>query len=217
MDRAKKGQAEIVREYGPFPGGEHVHGVSYDGRNVWFAAGDHLQSFDPKSGEAGRALPVAADAGTAFDGTHLFQLAGGMIQKIDPHTGAVLSRIPSPAAEGSAGLTWAEGALWVAHHRARKIHQVDPKTGNVLRTIESARFVTGVTFVEGDLWHGTWEGDESELRCVSPESGELLETLAMPAGTVVTGLEADGGDLLYCGGGTSGKVRAVRRPKRRTG
>jgi outer membrane protein assembly factor BamB len=213
MGRAKKAEAEIVREYGPFPGIDHVRGVSYDGRNVWFAAGDRIQSFDPESGEAGRALAVKADAGTAFDGNHFFQLAGGLIQKIDPHTGAVLSTIPSPAAQGSAGLTWAEGTLWVAHHRERKIHQIDPTSGKVLRTIESTRFVTGITFVDGELWHGTWEGEESDLRRVSPETGEVLEVLAMPDGKVVTGLESDGRDLLYCGGATSGKVRAVRRPK----
>src|SRR5262249_31391937 len=160
-------------------------------------------------GEAGRTLAVAADAGTAFDGTSFFQLAGGVIQKIDPHTGAVLATIPSPAAQGSAGLTWAEGTLWVAHHHERKIHQIDPNSGKVLRTIEPARSVTGVTFADGELWHGTWEGDESDLRRVAPDTGELLETLDMPAGTVVSGLESDGRDLLYCGGAKSGKVRAV--------
>jgi len=159
---------------------------------------------------------LQADAGTAFDGTYLFQLAhGGVIQKIDPHTGAVIARIPSPAAEGSAGLTWGEGALWVAHHRARKIHKIDPATGAVLRTIESARFVTGVTFVDGELWHGTWEGDESDLRRVDPLTGKVLEQLEMPAGVVVSGLESDGGDRFFCGGGKSGKIRAVRRPRRR--
>jgi hypothetical protein len=210
---AKRAEAEIVREYGPFPGVDHVRGVSYDGRNVWFAAGDRIQSFDPESGHPGRALAVKADAGTAFDGNHFFQLAGGLIQKIDPHTGAVLSTIASPAAEGSAGLTWAEGTLWVAHHRERKIHQIDPSSGKVLRTIETTRFVTGVTFVDGELWHGTWEGEESDLRRVSPDTGEVLEVLAMPDGKVVTGLESDGRDLLYCGGAKSGKVRAVRTPK----
>jgi len=35
----------------------------------------------------------------------------------------------------------------------------------------------------------------------------------MPAGEGVSGLESDGAELFYCGGGASGKVRAVRRPK----
>jgi DNA-binding beta-propeller fold protein YncE len=207
-------RAEIVREYGPYPAGERVHGVTYDGTDVWYAAGDRLQSFEPASGRPGRTLKVQADAGTAFDGEHLFQLSGGSIQKVDPHTGAVVSTIPSPAGQDSAGLTWAEGSLWVAHHRGRKITQIDPNTGSVLRTLESTRFVTGVTFVEGDLWHATLENDHSELRRISPESGEVLETLQMPDGALVTGLESDNRDLFYCGGGTSGKIRAVRRPKR---
>ena len=206
--------AEIVREYGPFPGADSVHGVTYDGQNVWFAAGDTLNAFDPASGTMLRSFDVAARAGTAFDGQHLFQLAGDRIQKIDPKTGRVLATIPAPGGGGDSGLTWAEGALWVGQYRDRKIHQIDPHTGAILRTIESNRFVTGVTWVDGELWHGTWDGDESDVRRVDPRTGEVLETLEMPPGVGVSGLESDGGDLFFCGGGGSGKVRAVRRPRR---
>jgi glutamine cyclotransferase len=211
----RKAQAEIVREYGPFPGAEHVHGVTHDGRDVWFAAGDKLIAFSPESGALQRSIDVAAHAGTAFDGRHLFQLAEDRIQKIDPQTGRVLATIPAPGGGGDSGLTWAEGTLWVGQYRDRKIHQIDPETGTVLRTIESNRFVTGVTWVDGELWHGTWEGEESDLRRVDPKTGEVLEQLAMPGGTMVSGLESDGRDLLFCGGGASAKVRAVRRPKRK--
>ena len=208
--------AEIVREYGPFPDVERVHGVSYDGRYVWFAAGDRMHALDPASGKIVRSIDVAAQAGTAFDGRYLFQLAGGRIQKVDPETGRVVATIPAPGGGGDSGLAWAEGTLWVGQYRDRKIHQVDPETGTVLRTIESNRFVTGVTWVDGELWHGTWEGDESDLRRVHPRTGEVLERLEMPPGVGVSGLESDGGDQFFCGGGKSGKVRAVRRPRRRT-
>jgi glutamine cyclotransferase len=206
--------AEIVREYGPFPDVDHVHGVTYDGRQVWFAVGDKLKSFDPVSGMTLGSIDVAAHAGTAFDGQYLFQIAEDRIQKIDPKTGRVLATIPAPGGGGDSGLAWAEGTLWVGQHRNRKIYQVDPETGTVLRTIESNRFVTGVTWVDGELWHGTWEGDESSLRRVDPGTGEVLEQLDMPVGVGVSGLESDGGDQFFCGGGSSGKVRAVRRPRR---
>jgi glutamine cyclotransferase len=206
--------AEIVREYGPFAGADHVHGVTFDGQSVWFAAGDKLIAFDPASGKTLRSIEVAAHSGTAFDGRHLFQIAEDRIQRIDPKTGRVLATIPAPGGGGDSGLTWAEGALWVGHYRDRKIHQIDPETGAILRTIESNRFVTGVTWVDGELWHGTWEGDESDLRRVDPGTGEVLERIEMPPGVGVSGLESDGGDLFYCGGGGSGKVRSVRRPKR---
>ncbi len=206
--------AEVLREYGPFPDADGVHGVSYDGENVWFASGDKLNALDPKSGKTVRAIDVAAHAGTAFDGEHLFQIAESRIQKIDPRSGRVLGSIPAPGGGGDSGLTWAEGTLWVGEYRNRKIHQIDPQTGKVLRTIESNRFVTGVTWVDGELWHATWEGDESELRRVDPKSGAVLEQLAMPAGMNISGLESDGKDRFFCGGGKSGKVRAVRRPKR---
>ncbi|MGE8096665.1 glutamine cyclotransferase [Pseudomonas fluorescens] len=208
----KHSAAEIIREYGPFPGVDHVHGVTYDGQQVWFASGDKLNALDPASGNTLRSIDVAAHAGTAFDGQHLFQIAEDRIQKIDPKTGRVLATIPVPGGSNS-GLTWAEGTLWVGEYRDRKIHQIDPQTGAILRTIESNRFVTGVTWVDGELWHGTWEGEESELRHVDPQTGEILESLKMPAGVGVSGLESDGADQFFCGGGNSGKVRVVRRPE----
>jgi glutamine cyclotransferase len=209
----KKSAAEILREYGPFPGIDHVHGVSFDGQHVWFAAGDKLVALDPVSGNTVRAIPVTAHAGTAFDGKHLYQIAEDRIQTIDPDNGRVLATIPAPCGGAVSGMAWAEGSLWVGQYRERKIHQVDPKTGAVLRTIESSRFVTGVTWVDGEFWHGTWEGDESELMRVDPHTGEVLTRLEMPAGAGVSGLESDGSDQFFCGGGKSGKIRAVRRPR----
>jgi glutamine cyclotransferase len=211
----KRGAAEILREYGPFPGVEKVNGVTYDGQHVWFASGDKLNALDPKTGEKVRAIDVVAHAGTAFDGHHLFQLSDDRIQKIDPNTGRVLTTIPAPGGGGS-GLAWAEGTLWMGQYRTRKIHQIDPRTGAVLRIIESNRFVTGVTWVDGELWHATLEADKSDLRRVDPQTGEVSERLEMPPGVTVSGLESDGGDLFYCGGESSGKIRAVRRPKRRS-
>jgi glutamine cyclotransferase len=206
--------AEIVREYGPFSGADRVGGVTYDGQNVWFAAGDKLNAFDPASGRILRSIEVAAHAGTAFDGQHLFQLAEDRIQKIDPQSGQVLATIPAPGGGGDSGLTWAEGTLWVGQYQDRKIHQIDPQSGAILRTIESSRFVTGVTWSDGELWYGTWEGDESDLRRVDPRTGEVLETIEMPSGIGVSGLESDGDGRFFAGGGGSGKVRVVRRGKR---
>jgi len=205
--------AEIVREYGPFAGVDNIHGVTHDGRRVWAATGSKLVAFDPESGQVAHTLERAGDAGTAFDGTHLYQIAEARIDKIDPATGDVLASIPAPGGGRDSGLAWAEGSLWVGQYRDRKIYQIDPETGAIRRTIESNRFVTGVTWVDGELWHGTWDGDESELRRINPDSGAVLQRLEMPHGTGVSGMESDGADLFYCGGGASGKVRAVRRPK----
>jgi glutamine cyclotransferase len=210
----KRAAAEVLREYGPFPGVDHVHGVTYDGRRIWFATGENLRSFDPTGEEPPRSLDVAAHAGTAFDGRHLFQIVEDRIEKIDPASGRVLATIPAPGGGADSGMAWSEGTLWVGQYRDRKIHQVDPETGAILRTVESNRFVTGVTWVDGELWHGTWEGDESELRRVEPRTGEVLEALQMPAGVAVSGLESDGKDRFYCGGGRSGRLRAIRRPHR---
>ncbi|MFO1162264.1 MAG: glutamine cyclotransferase [Reyranellaceae bacterium] len=210
-------QAEILREYGPFPGVNQVAGLTFDGQYVWFASGDKINAFDPESGMILRSIDANATAGTAFDGRHLFQIAEKRIHKIDPKTGRVLATIPAPGDGGDSGMAWAEGTLWVGQYRARKIHQVDPETGRILRTIDSNRFVTGVTWVDGELWHGTWEGEESELRRIDPVTGAAQESLEMPAGTALSGLESDGRDRFFCGGGSSGKMRAVRRPRRQAG
>ena len=214
-------RAEILREYGPFPGINEIGGVTFDGKQVWFARGESIVALDPKSGTIVREIAVAADAGTAFDGKYLWQLADDRIQKVDPESGKVVATIPAPAQGRDSGLTWAEGTLWVGEHRARKIHQIDAKTGEILRTIESDRFVTGVSWVNGELWHATLEAEQSEIRRINPVSGEVFERLELPAGVVVSGMESDGAGVFYCGGGGSagcggtggsGKVRAVRKP-----
>lgn len=212
----KHAKAEVLQEYGPFPDADQVHGLTFDGRHVWFASGEKLNALDPDSGQIVRSIDVAAHAGTAFDGRHLFQIAEDRIRKIDPETGEVLSSIPAPGAGGDSGLAWAEGSLWVGQHRGRKIHQIDPETGAILRTIESNRLVTGVSWIDGDLWHATWDDDGSDVRRIDAKTGEILEKLDMPADIGVSGLESDGGERFFCGGGRTGKIRAIRRPRRRT-
>jgi outer membrane protein assembly factor BamB len=208
----KRSKANVVSEFS-FPGVEKVHGVSYDGTHAWIATGDKLVAVDPSTGKPTRSIDVASHAGTAFDGKHLYQIAESRIQKLDPNTGRVLATIPAPGNGGDSGLTWAEGTLWVGHYRERKIYQIDPDTGAILRTLESNRFVTGVTWLDGELWHGTWEGDASDLRKIDARTGEVLEQLDLPVGTMVSGLESDGVNQFFCGGGGSGKLRVVERGK----
>lgn len=209
----KHSQADILAEFGPLPGVEAVHGVTYDGKRVWFATGDSLRAIDPASGDEVARMGVPGHAGSAFDGRHIFQIVENEIWKIDPQSGETLGAIPTPS-DGVSGMAWAEGALWVGEYRAGRIHQVDPETGAVLRVIECKRLVTGVTWVDGELWHGVWEGEDSELRRIDPQSGEGLERIEMPPGVRVSGLESDGEGRFFCGGGPSGKVRVVRRPGR---
>lgn len=208
----KSTPADILREYGPFEGAADVHGVTFDGRYVWFASGDRLNALDPDSGEAVRSLDVAAHAGTAFDGRHLFQISENRILKIDPANGDVVGDIPAPGGGGDSGLTWAEGALWVGQYLDRKIHQVDPDTGRILRTIASDRYVTGVTWVEGELWHATLEDGASEVRRIDGRTGEVLQSLQMPQGRQVSGLESDGAGQMFCGGAADGRIRVIARP-----
>ncbi|KXA76539.1 glutamine cyclotransferase, partial [Bordetella pseudohinzii] len=200
-------QAEILREYGPFEGAPAVHGVSYDGRHVWFATGGQLLAMDPGSGKVVRELKLRADAGTACDGRHLYQIGGDVIQKIDMASGEVVATLPLPGS-GYSGLAWGEGSLWVGHWRERLIHEIDPASGAVRRSLRSDRFVTGVSWAGAQLWHGVWDDTgPGEIRRVDPASGEVLERIAMPEGVAVSGLESDGASGFFCGGGGSGKLR----------
>ena len=201
--------AEIISKFTGNSNGA-VNGVSFDGRHIWAATGDHLKAFDPKTGAEVRAFDVAAHAGTAFDGHHLFQIADDRIQKIDPETGAVLATIPAPGAGRDSGLAWAHGSLWVGQYRDQQIIQIDPETGAVLRRIQTNRFVTGVTWVDGELWHGYSNDGDGGLARIDPANGKTIATLDMP-GVSVSGVESDGGDRFFCGGGESGTVLTVRR------
>ena len=158
----KRSTAEIVTRIWPLPGRRAVPASPLTASRSGSPPATSLNALDPDSGKTSRSIDVAAHAGTAFDGKHLFQIAEDRIQKIDPKTGRVLATIPAPGGGGDSGLAWAEGTLWVGQYRERKIHQIDPETGAILRTIESNRFVTGVTWVDGELWHGTWENDQSD-------------------------------------------------------
>ncbi len=201
----------VTHEYGPFDD-EPTHGVAYDGRHVWFATGTRMRALEPDGGEVVRTLPVSSDAGTAFDGQYLYQLTGEHIQKVDAETGEIVARIDAPGKGRDSGLTWAEGLLWVGQFRERKIHCVDPSTGEIKRTIESDRFVTGVTWTDGELWHATWENETSDLRRIDPESGEVLERHDLPEGVNVAGLSSDG-ERFYGGSGSAGRIRVIERTK----
>jgi len=205
-------KATIVREYGPFPV-ERVHGVTHDGAHVWFAHGKKIAAMNPETGAIEKEVAVPAEAGTAFDGEHLYQIGEDKIRKVDPKTGRVVATLATPGmTNDNSGLAFDAGTLWVGQFKGRAIHQIDAVTGKLLLTLRTDRFVTGVSFADGELWHGTWEDEKSELRRVDPATGRVLEALEVPGG--VSGLEAKG-DLLFCGGIKAPVVRAVKRPARK--
>jgi glutamine cyclotransferase len=223
------GEAEIVKEYVPVEGGK-VHGVTFDGALVWYAKGDAIVGFDPKTEKVVRRIPVPAEAGTAFDGEHLYQLAGGEILVVRPADGRVVRKIPAPGRSedgrcDASGMAYADGHLWVGQYRDAKIHKIDVKTGEVKKTLSSDRFVTGVTITGGALWHGVSGGGEPpELRRLA-EDGTVEEVLALPsvrarrgaggegdAEMDLSGVEGDGEGGFWCGG-EKGRLRYVREKR----
>jgi hypothetical protein len=208
--KIQKHRAQILKEVVPVAG-RKVHGVTFDGKLVWYASDDEMIGFDPAEERVSKRLPVAADAGTAWDGEHLYQLAADQIQVVDPATGRLLRTIPAPGKGRDSGLAFADGFLWVGQYRDKKIHKIDAKTGEVVKTLTSDRFVTGVTCVDGALWHGVSDDDgPSELRKLAVD-GSVEEVIAFDDASIhVAGVESDGKGSFWCGG-ENGKLRLVRR------
>lgn len=208
-EAAARGDVEIVREYVPIDE-RGIHGVTFDGRLVWFARDDELVAFDPETEEvvARHAVP-SASAGTAFDGEHLYQLARGEILVVRPSDGRVVRRLPAPGKGADSGMAWADGYLWIGQYRDSRIHKVDARTGEVVKTLASDRFVTGVSCVDGALWHGVSEdGKPCELRRLGSD-GAPVEVLDVPV-RHLAGLEGTGDGDFWCAG-EGGKLRLVRR------
>lgn len=206
---ASKRTAEIVREYLPLDDAQ-IHGVTFDGKLVWFARDNELVAFDPETEKVVRRLPVpAADAGTAFDGEHIYQLAHGEILVIQPADGRIVRKLPAPAKGHASGMAWADGHLWIGQYDSSKIHKVDAKTGAIVKTLTSDRFVTGVSCVEGALWHAaSGDGKPCELRRLASD-GTVEESLTVPVKTIA-GVEGTGNGDFWCAG-EKGKLRLVRR------
>jgi hypothetical protein len=205
----RTGDAEIVRDLVPIDGGS-VNGVTFDGDLVWFATGNELVAFDPETEKVVRRLSVpSADAGTAFDGEHLYQLANEEILVVRPSDGRIVRTLPAPGRGRNSGMAWADGYLWIGQFSEARIHKVDAKTGEVVKTLTSDRFVTGVSVVDGALWHGaSGDGKPCELRRLAPD-GTVEESLAVPV-SKIAGVEGAGDGAFWCGG-EKGKLRLVRR------
>jgi outer membrane protein assembly factor BamB len=205
--------AEVAREYVPFPDAGAVHGVTFDGKLVWFARNDEVVAFDPVSERVVRQIAIpAANAGTAFDGEYLYQLAKGEVVVIDPSDGRVVRRFSAPADGMASGMAWADGYLFIGQFRESRIHKVDPKTGEVVKTLTSDRFVTGVSCVDGVLWHGASnDGQPCELRRLAGD-GTVEERLRVPVRSIA-GVERTRDGEFWCGG-NDGSLRLVRRKRR---
>jgi hypothetical protein len=201
-------EAEVLREYVPLERG-HVHGVTFDGKLVWFARDDELVAFDPGTEQVVRRHRVpGARAGTAYDGEHLYQLAQGEILVVQPSDGRIVRRMRSPCKGDDSGMAWADGYLWIGQYRQSQIHKVDAKTGEIVKTLDSDRFVTGVSCVDGAIWHASsGDGQPSALRRVAPD-GSVEESLAVPV-KAISGLEAAGDGTFWCGG-EGGTLRRLR-------
>ena len=198
----------------PSPAPTSVHGVTHDGQRVWAATGARLIAFDPESGEPTRTLDRACDAGTAFDGTYLYQIAERASTRSIPPPARCWRRSRRPATAYDSGLTWAEGSLWVGQYRDRKIHQIDPATGashahHRVQPLRHRRDLGRRRAVarhlgrrrERDPPHRP--GERRRARAAGDAAAASASAGSSPTGPISS----------IAAAATSGKVRAVRRPK----
>jgi hypothetical protein len=202
-------EAEVVREYVPLDD-RSIQGVTFDGKRVWFARDDELVAFDPATEKVVQRHRVPnARAGTAFDGAHLYQLANEEILVIRPSDGRVVRRLPAPGKGHNSGMAWADGYLFIGQYREARIHKVDAKTGEIVKTLTSDRFVTGVSCIDGALWHGVSDDSKApELRRLAAD-GTVEEAMTVPVDHI-SGVEGTPDGAFWCGG-EKGKLRLVRR------
>jgi outer membrane protein assembly factor BamB len=193
--------------------GGKVHGVTFDGETVWYASDDAIVGVDPKAERVTKRIPVQADAGTAFDGTHLYQLTSDKILVVDPNNGNVVREMkaPGPRKGCNSGMAYADGFLFVGDYEDGRIHKVDAKTGEITKTLSSDRWVTGVSCIDGALWHATGNNGEGppQIRRLA-DDGTVEEILEVKGARYISGLEGDGNGGFWCGG-EDGKLRHVRR------
>ncbi len=212
MNSTQTSVGEVIREYRPLDEGK-IHGVTFDGKLVWFARDGELVAFDPEGERVVHRYAVPnAGAGTAFDGEHIYQLAQGEILVIAPSDGRILRRLPSPGKGEDSGMAWADGYLWVGQYHKAKIHKVDAKTGEVVKTLSSDRFVTGVSCIGGELWHGLSEDEGTAKECELvhlASDGTQLERMSVPVARLA-GMERTRSGDFWCAG-EKGKLRLVRR------
>jgi hypothetical protein len=204
--------AEVVRELRPLDEGR-IHGVTFDGSLVWFARDGELVAFDPQAERVVHRFAIPdANAGTAFDGEHLYQVARDDILVIRPSDGHVVRKLRGPRGGMLSGLAWADGHLWVGQigdSKNHKIHKIDASTGEVVKSLSSDRFVTGVSCLDGVLWHATsYDGKPSELRRLASD-GTVEEVLTVPVDGI-SGMERTRDDAFWCAG-EKGRLRLVRR------
>jgi len=199
--------AKIVRELAPIDEAQ-IHGVTFDGVLVWFARANELIAFDPAAERVVKRFDVpGAAAGTAFDGTHLYQLAGPEILVVAPSDGQIVRKLPAPNRGENSGMAWADGYLWVGQYRAAKIHKVDARTGELVKTLSSDRYVTGDSCVDGALWHAVSGNGDCEIRRLAAD-GTVEEVWSVPVASI-SGMEGSR-DGFWCGG-EGGKLRLVAR------
>ena len=210
----RRAAAEILQEYGPFPGVTKVGGVTFDGKRVWFASGDKLNALDPESGKIERSIDIAAHAGTAFDGRYLFQIAEARIQKIDPSTGKIMGSIPAPGAGGGlrAGVGRGDAlgrTIPGAEDSSDRSRDGSHSAHDRLQPLRHGRIVGGRRAM---AWHARRGRERAAASRSDDRKG--ARTAGYAVGHRCVGLESDGIDRFYCGGAKSAVVRAVRRPRR---
>ena len=183
--------------------------------HVWFAAGDKLNALDPASGNTVRSIDVAAPC------RHRVRRPAPVPDRRRPHpqdrsAHRPRARAPSlpPAAAATRGWPGPKARSGSASTASARSTRSIPRPAR--SCAPSSPTASSPASRGSTASCGTAPGKATRANCaLIPATGEVLERLEMPAGVGVSGLESDGGDRFFCGGGPSGRLRTVRRPRGR--
>ena len=97
----------------------------------------------------------------ATDGTTVWAAGDGAIVRIDAATNRV-EQLPAPTKSDDTTMAIADDGLWVTRWEGRHLYRLDPKTGEVLMSVDVPAPVK-IAFVGDDLWLGREDVDKMTL------------------------------------------------------
>lgn len=149
---------EATVETFPAPSEEGPSGLAFLSGRLWIAQDGTLYELDRKDGEVLRKFEISRHVrDLCTDGKRLYAMeygwtAGDPIHVIDPATGKAVRRIVTEAnrknrSKGAMGIAWKGGKLYVLAGMRGLLHEIDPETGEVTRTLKSGKtWLTGLGF-----------------------------------------------------------------------
>lgn len=181
----------------PFESSSRIYAMTMLGDSLWIRIGMTLIKLDPRTGEVkARIRGWYSVTGLCNDGEYLYLLSGSWgkgapIVVMDPEEGTPVREIITRenlgrVKSGSQGIAYRNGKLYV-EALSRIIHEIDPATGDITRTIHPKDPSWGMDFDGKDLFAA---GGKTLLR-IDPRTGRTLKKIPLNISVHVLCMDGD--------------------------